>query len=219
MWLVATVAASGQACARQEASRVARLPAAAATLRIQTALPTESDPFVAPPGSDPGQGWAVLAEAGQLRSMDEIDAVTDILQQPDTAPRRVLEMFHDQVGSRVALATCKGHQAVIYYSAPDLAKFDERTVAFLKQHELAHHRLGQVDCTGAQPRFPRRDEKKADCAAVDVLRTAGLKGRDIVMSISSVFHFIDKPEDPPYPATRTRAAYLSAGCGVPLPSS
>jgi hypothetical protein len=106
---------------------------------------------------------------------------------------------------------------VIYYSATDLALFDPRIARFVRQHELAHHRLGQVDCSGPQPRFPGYDEKAADCGAVNVVRANGLAGRDVLVSVASVFYFINKPAVPPYPSTRDRAKYLGEGCGGGLP--
>lgn len=129
----------------------------------------------------------------------------------------VIESFNDRVGERVAVATCDGTQRVIYYSAEELAKFDPRVVLFVKEHELSHHRLGQVDCSGPTPKFEGYDEKLADCDAINSLRPQGVKGRDSILSTASVLYFVNKPRSDSHPAMRERAAYLQAGCGTPLP--
>lgn len=196
-----------------------RAPASAAVARIQTALPTVDEPFADPPGKDAhSQGWAALMTQ-RAQSPGQLDAVAAVLQAPVAVANVIEEAFNDGVDGRVALATCKGHNPIIYYSASDIAQFDARSVSFVRHHEIAHHQLGQVDCSGAQPRFPGYDEKAADCAAIDALRPEGLQGRDVVMSIAAVFYYMNKPAVSPYPSTRDRAAYLTAGCGHRLPDS
>jgi len=205
---------------RSPASAVGPFESAAVT-RLRTALPSESTPFDAPPGSDRhDQGWAAIAAVSPVRSPEEMDDIIDVLQAPlADRDRPIAESYNDRADGRVALATCKGNRRVIYYSASDLARFDSRTVRFVRQHELAHHRLGQVDCSGPQPRFPGHDERAADCAAVEAVRNDGLAARDMIIAVATVFYYVNKPAAPPYPSTRDRARYLEEGCGGPLPGS
>jgi len=183
---------------------------------IEMSLPSGSKSFATPPGwQTTTQGWAALAAVSQARTFAEMAEVADLLRAP-VPNTTIVESFNDRVNGQVAVATCDGHQAVIYYSEVELRKFDPKVVQFVREHELSHHRLGQVDCTGPQPRFVD-DEKRADCAAIDALRPKGLRARDVVISTASVFYFLNRPAAAPYPAMRERAAYLQDGCGTPLP--
>lgn len=200
---------------------------------IQSSLPSTSKEFATPPGWQTiSQGWAALAASSQTRTYEEMAAVANLFypqarfsfdgNDKETVPRSspqgsVIESFNDRVGERVAVATCDGPQRVIYYSAEELTKFDPRVVLFVKEHEMSHHRLGQVDCSGLTPKFQGYDEKLADCAAIEFLRPQGVKARDTIMSTASVLYFVNKPRIDPHPAMRERAAYLQAGCGSPLP--
>jgi hypothetical protein len=184
--------------------------------RVEIALPTEDAKFALPPGAaNSTAGWsAVLATVAPPTEI-ELDAIVTELQSPGSPD--VEEAFNDGADGRVAVATCRGSTPVIYYSAADLSRFDERATVFVRQHELAHHRLGQIDCSTDPPQFGKYDEKSADCAAVHNLITLGARGRDAIMAISAIFYYINKPASPPYPGTKDRSRYLAAGCGESLP--
>jgi hypothetical protein len=153
---------------------------------------------------------------GELRTEAAIDSLIDVLQ--GTSDPQIPEAFNEGADGRVAVATCDGHTPVIYYSARDVALFDTRTVAFVRQHEFGHHRLRQIDCSGDEPQFPNYDEKGADCWAIDAIRPLGLRGRDMVVAVATIFHYLNRPASDAYPSTRDRAGYLQAGCGTPLPT-
>ena len=213
------------ACAKKDESTAAdakREPAsydikvekenAASLVLLESALPTSSDDFVFPPGANTsGQGWALFGGSDQ-QSPAEIQSVVDVLQSPLAANLPVQEIYNEKATGQIAVSTCKGNQPVIYYSPTDLALFDARTTEFIKEHELAHHRLGQVVCTGPEPKFPRYDEKAADCAATHTLLAQGQHGHDVIISITSVLFHMNVPAKGLYPSTHDRAAYIESGC-------
>lgn len=192
--------------------KVAKENAASLQL-LETALPTTSDDIVFPPGTNTsGQGWALFGGSDE-QSPAEIQSVVDVLQSPLATNLPVQEMYNEKATGQIAVSTCKGNQPVIYYSPTDLALFDARTTEFIKQHEFAHHRLGQVDCTGVEPKFPHYDEKAADCAATRTLLAQGQHGHDVIMSITSVLFHMHLPAKGLYPSTQDRATYIESGCG------
>ena len=162
------------------------------------------------------RSWRAWARARRPNDQDEIDAIVLVMQEPlDGEP--VVQAFNAEVGDRVAVATCAAHQRVIYYDPRRIAMLGNLAFEFIRDHELGHHRLKHVDCSGDVTSFAGYDEEAADCWAAARLASEQLRGRDVLISVSMMLRLLDAPASPPYPSTRERAQYLGNACGAGLP--
>ncbi|MDB4909055.1 MAG: hypothetical protein JWO05_3839 [Gemmatimonadetes bacterium] len=127
----------------------------------------------------------------------------------------VVEQLNPFVGTRIALATCSAHHRAILYANEQIGGIGLLAFEFVRDHELAHHRLGHVDCSGNDPQLTQVQESAADCWAADSLSREGVHGRQVLAAAAGMLRRLDAPSSAAYRSSRQRASDIERGCAGP----
>jgi hypothetical protein len=120
---------------------------------------------------------------------------------------------HSRVDDRIGVAECDGTRPIIVIAQRPTQSFAYAVLLFFREHELAHHTLGHIDCSkGKSTRSGGPEQElEADCAAARVLDSFpdGRRVIDIVFGHLFAWAF---PQSQTHPSTRARANALFSAC-------
>lgn len=120
---------------------------------------------------------------------------------------------HSRVDDRIGVAECDGRKPIIVIAHRPTHSLAYAGLLFFREHELAHHTLGHIDCSkGKSTRSGGPEQElEADCAAAKVLTSFsdGIRVVDIVFGHLYAWAF---PASQTHPSTRARASALFTQC-------
>jgi hypothetical protein len=120
---------------------------------------------------------------------------------------------HSNAQQVVGVADCDGTRPIILLAprAPDA--LTNAAMMFFREHEMAHHVLGHIDCSrGQTARLGGPDqETQADCKAAEMLRMFP-DGQRVVDIVFGHFWTWNQPATSTHPSTQARAVALFQPC-------
>ena len=153
------------------------------------------------------------SSAPRRTTVADLDSVAHVMRATlRVNGQPVLEQLNPFIGTRIALATCSAHHRAILYANEQIGGIGLLAFEFVRDHELAHHRLGHVDCTGEEPRLTQAQESAADCWAADSLAREGVHGRMVIAAAAGMLRRLDAPASLSYRSSRQRASEIEGGC-------
>jgi len=218
-WIVATSAAAA-ACAPRPVS----LLNANVVKRFSSALladsggrsPASVENFL--PTAEDDSTWIHFTRGAAAESATGARDLSDYFEGGPLLVGRdtILEKKTRLVDGYGAVATCEGARRAIFYSPSWLDGVSADALAFVREHERAHHVLGHVTCSqpGATFKDPRtrEDERGADCSSVGIWAAKGDTGIWVLSAAAERFFILNALQNDHYYSGRERAKYVRALC-------
>lgn len=143
---------------------------------------------------------------------DETWEIAEILREKvEVNGVAVKQRFSRSLGASVAAMSCENRTPVILYNVEAIAELSPPALRFIKEHEIAHIREADLNCTTLKEKQGRQ-EKTADCHAAQTLSLRGQEGNDAVAAIAQHFYQLNEGRKPPYESSATRSRYLFRRC-------
>ena len=120
---------------------------------------------------------------------------------------------HTDVSDAIGVATCEGTTPIILLAPRPIQPISNAAMMFFREHEMAHHVLGHIDCSRGQTVRTGGPEQEiqADCEAEKTLAMFQDGGR-VVDIVFGHFWTWDQPPSVTHPSSRNRANALFTSC-------
>jgi len=159
----------------------------------------------------PGQGTVVFDRSRATMKPPQIQAIVERRLTLDSV---VIVVQRNRSADKIwGLATCAGATPVVYLAVKPSTHLNDYAVLFVREHEVAHHSLGHVDCKrGKRFRTGLSDEEYlADCEAVRVLRSFP-QGLRVIDRTYSVLEGMSDGDSEDHPSSSHRAKHIDDVC-------
>jgi hypothetical protein len=120
---------------------------------------------------------------------------------------------HTDVSDAIGIAECEGTAPIILLAPRPVQAISNAAMMFFREHEMAHHVLGHIDCSRGQTVRTGGPEQEiqADCEAEKTL-IQFQDGQRVVDIVFGHFWTWNQPGSVTHPSSQSRARALFASC-------